>query len=99
MNEAEITGDPFFKPADAQGEADAFFSSTDQSKPGIYGRVYYYDTEDYCKKVKGDDGKFACVGPTKSEVFYDLKPVGLTYQQLANWMKLEPLIIGPFTDE
>jgi hypothetical protein len=99
MNEAEITGDPFFKPADAQGEADAFFSSADQSKPGIYGRVYYYDTEDYCKKVKGDDGKFACVGPTKSEVYYDLKPVGLTYQQLANWMKLEPLIIGPFTDE
>ncbi len=99
MNEAEVTGDQFFKPENAENEADAFFSSADQSKPGIYGRVYYYDTEDYCKKVKGEDGKFACVGPTKSEVFYDLKPVGLTYQQLANWMKLEPLIIGPFTDE
>lgn len=98
MNEAAVTGDQFFTD-NSQAQVDAFFSSTDQSKPGLYGRVYYYDTEDYCKKVKGEDGKFACVGPTKSEVYYDLKPVGLTYQQLANWFKLEPLIIGPFTDE
>jgi hypothetical protein len=100
INEPEVSGEQtFFNENDAQGQVDAFFSSTDQTKPGLYGRVYYYDTEDYCKKVKDEDGKFACVGPTRSEVYYDLKPVGMTYQQLANWFKLEPLIIGPFTDE
>jgi hypothetical protein len=46
-----------------------------------------------------DAGKSKCVGPTRSEVSYDLKAVGLNYQQLANWMKLEQLVIGPFTDE
>jgi hypothetical protein len=82
-----------------QADTDAFFSSSDTSKPGIYGRVYFNDSETSCKKATDEDGKIKCVGPTRSEISYDLKPVSLTYQQLSNWMKLELLVIGPFTDE
>jgi hypothetical protein len=82
-----------------QADTDAFFSASDTSKPGIYGRVYFNDSETGCKKANDAEGKPKCVGPTRSEITYDLKPVGLTYQQLANWMKLELLVIGPFTDE
>jgi hypothetical protein len=82
-----------------QTDSDAFFSASDQSKPGLYGHVYYADTDTDCKQQKDDKGAMKCVGPTHSEVFYDLHGVGLTYQQLANWMKVEMLVIGPFTDE
>jgi hypothetical protein len=100
FNEPPLNKDQGFFGGDAtQADTDAFFSAADNSKPGIYGRVYYNDTETACKKATDDQGKTACVGPTRSEITYDLKPVGLTYQQLANWMKLEFLVIGPFTDE
>ncbi len=89
----------FFDPKDFAAQADAFFDTADQSKPGIYGRAYFEDSEDNCKKAKKTDDSEACVGPTKSVISYDLKPVGLTYAQLAAWMKIEPLVIGPFTDE
>lgn len=89
----------FFPSAGGQSDPDAFFASNDQTKPGVYGRVYYKDSEDYCKKVKNDKGEDECVGPTRSEVVYDLKAVGLNYQQLAAWFKMEPLALGPLTDE
>jgi hypothetical protein len=57
------------------------------------------DSESGCKKASDETGKIKCVGPTRSEISYNLKPVGLTYQQLSNWMKLEQLVIGPFSDE
>lgn len=99
FNEAAVDKDKSFFDTGAQAQADAFFSSVDQTKPGIYGRIYYNDREDGCRKVKKAEGKMECVGPTGSEVTYDLKTVGLSYIQVANWMKLELLVIGPFTDE
>ena len=89
----------FFDQSTAKSQSDAFFDTADQSKPGIYGRVYFEDSDDNCKMAKNTKGEDACVGPTKSTITYDLKPVGLTYAQLAGWMKVEPVIIGPFTDE
>jgi len=83
----------------AQADTDAFFSAADQTKAGLYGRVYYADSETDCKKATNDKGESKCVGPTHSDVFYDLHGVKLSYEQLANWMKLEQLVIGPFTDE
>jgi hypothetical protein len=100
FNEPTVNKDAAFFGADAaQADTDAFFSSSDQTKPGLYGRVYYADTDTDCKKAKDSKGATKCVGPTHSDVFYDLHAVGLTYQQLANWMKVEQLVIGPFTDE
>jgi len=96
-NEQPVADQGFFDGGSAQ--SDAFFSAADQSKPGLYGRVYYNDSEDGCKRTKKDDGKEACVGPTRSEITYDLKAEKLTYAQLANWVKLEQLILGPLTDE
>lgn len=93
------TDQSFFDAGAAQAQSDAFFSSADQSKPGLYGRVYYNDSEDACRRVKGEDGKDKCVGPTRSEVTWDLKAEKLTYAQFANWVKLEQLILGPLTDE
>lgn len=98
-NEQTLQNDQSFFSNNQTQDADAFFSSSDQTKPGLYGRVYYKDTEDYCKKQKTDKGDEECVGPTRSEVVYDLKTVGLTYQQVATWMKIEPLALGPLTDE
>lgn len=99
-NEQAVNNDnSFFDSGAAQAQTDAFFSTTDQSKPGLYGRVYYNDSEDACKRVKGEGGKDQCVGPTRSEVTWDLKAEKLTYAQLANWVKLEQLILGPLTDE
>lgn len=99
FNEPEQNNEQSFFSSSGTQDQDAFFSTQDQSKPGLYGRVYYTDSEDYCRKVKNQEGQDACVGPTHSDVYYDLKPVGLTYQQLAAWFKLEPLVLGPFTDE
>lgn len=100
FNEAPLNKDQGFFGGDAtQADTDAFFSAADTSKPGIYGRVYYNDSETSCKKATDEAGKTKCVGPTRSEITYDLKAVGLTYQQLTNWMKLEQLVVGPFTDE
>ena len=99
-NEALATADGgFFDANTAKAQSDAFFDTADQSKPGIYGRVYFQDNEDNCKMAKNSKGEEACVGPTRSTITYDLKPVGLTYAQLAGWMKIEPIVIGPFTDE
>lgn len=99
-NEAvEGADQSFFEGTQEAAEVDSFFSSNDQTKPGLYGRVYFNDSEDGCRKVKDKEGKEACVGPTRSEITYDLKAVGLTYAQLAAWMKLEQLTIGAFTDE
>lgn len=89
----------FFDGQNTNAELDAFFSAADQTKPGIYGRVYFADSEDNCKMAKDDEGKTKCVGPTKSVITYDLKTAGLTYAQLAAWMKIEEFIIGPLTDE
>ncbi|MFG1223932.1 hypothetical protein [Xanthobacter wiegelii] len=97
--QAVNTDQSFFDASAAQAQSDAFFSSADQSKPGLYGRVYYNDSEDACKRVKGENGRDQCVGPTRSEVTWDLKAEKLTYAQLANWVKLEMLILGPLTDE
>jgi len=100
FNEPTVNKDAAFFNADtAQADSDAFFSASDQTKPGLYGRVYYLDSETDCKKAKDAKGVTKCVGPTHSEVTYDLHGVGLTYEQLANWVKLEQLVIGPFTDE
>lgn len=96
--QSAATDQSFFSNNQAQ-DADAFFSSSDQTKPGLYGRVYYKDTEDYCKKQKNDKGEDECAGPTRSEVVYDLKAVNLTYQQLGSWFKIEPIALGPLTDE
>lgn len=93
------TDDAIFDGENSDADVDAFFSTEDQTKPGIYGRVYFQDVEDNCKMAKDEDGKEACVGPTLSVITYDLKAVGLNYAQLANWMKIEQLVIGPFTDE
>ena len=49
--------------------------------------------------VKDEEQKLKCMGPTKSVITYDLKATGLTYAQLAAWMKIEQIVIGPFTDE
>jgi len=98
-NEQQASGDNFFDESTAAAQTDAFFSASDQTKPGLYGRVYYLDSEDACKRVKNGEGGLDCVGPTRSEITYDLKAVKLNYQQLASWMKLELLVIGPFTDE
>jgi hypothetical protein len=99
-NEQAVSKDQqFFNQNNAQSDFDAFFSASDTSKPGLYGRVYYLDTDEACKKVKDSKGEMQCVGPTRSEVIWDLKAVKLTYIQLANWMKLEQLVIGPFSDE
>jgi hypothetical protein len=100
FNEPPVNKDAaFFGGDSAQADSDAFFSASDQTKPGLYGRVYYADSETDCKKATDDKGKTKCVGPTHSDVMYDLHAVKLTYQQLANWMKIEQLVIGPFTDE
>ncbi len=100
FNEPTVNKDAAFFGADtAKADSDAFFSASDQTKPGLYGRVYYADSETDCKKATDSKGVSKCVGPTHSEVTYDLHGVGLTYQQLANWMKVEQLVIGPFTDE
>ena len=96
--EAQKTDAAFFE-GDASAQNDAFFSTADQSKPGIYGKVYFTDEEDNCKMVKSEEGSMKCVGPTKSLLTYDLKTTGLTYAQLAAWMKIEQFVIGPFTDE
>ena len=97
--EAQKANDNAFFEGDASAEMDAFFSTADQSKPGIYGKVYFEDGEDNCKMAKDDQGKSACVGPTSSIITYDLKTAGITYAQLAAWMKIEQMIIGPLTDE
>ncbi|NWH07219.1 MAG: hypothetical protein HXY22_00955 [Alphaproteobacteria bacterium] len=100
FNETAVVPDQaFFDGNNEQSELDAFFSSGDTSKPGIYGRVYFKDAEDNCKMVKGQDGTEACVGPTRSVITYDLKATGLSYAQLAAWFKIETLVVGPFTDE
>ncbi|MEZ5923012.1 MAG: hypothetical protein R3D57_01360 [Hyphomicrobiaceae bacterium] len=100
FNEDKVKADEaFFDGENSEAEVDAFFSTEDQTKPGIYGRVYFQDVEDNCRTVKDEEGKEACVGPTLSVITYDLKAVGLNYAQLANWMKIEQLVIGPFTDE
>jgi hypothetical protein len=100
FNEEAQKSDAAFFEGDANAQADAFFSAADQSKPGIYGKVYFSDSEDNCKMVKdAAEGKMKCVGPTKSLLTYDLKTTGLTYAQLASWMKIEQFVIGPFTDE
>ncbi len=96
---AAKTDTAFFDGENSAADLDAFFSSADQSKPGIYGKVYFTDSEDNCKTAKDDEGKIKCVGPTKSVIDYDLKTVGLTYAQLAAWLKIEQFVIGPFTDE
>jgi hypothetical protein len=98
-NEQTAQTDQSFFSSGGSQDPDAFFSSSDQSKPGLYGRVYYNDSEDYCRKQKNEKGEQECVGPTRSEVVYDLKAVGLTYQQLSSWFKVEPLALGPLTDE
>lgn len=97
--EAVKTDAAFFDGANSTAELDAFFSTADQSKPGIYGRVYFTDSEDNCRRAKDEEGKMKCVGPTKSVITYDLKSSGLTYAQLAAWIKIEQFVIGPFTDE
>ena len=98
--EAQKADAAFFESDNASAEMDAFFSTSDQSKPGIYGRVYFNDSEDNCKSVKDEESNsMKCVGPTKSVITYDLKASGLTYAQLAAWMKIEQFVIGPFTDE
>lgn len=98
--EAQKADAAFFDSDNASAEMDAFFSTADQSKPGIYGRVYFTDSEDNCKSVKDQESNsMKCVGPTKSVITYDLKSTGLTYAQLAAWMKIEQFVIGPFTDE
>lgn len=98
--EAQKADAAFFESDNASAEMDAFFSTSDQSKPGIYGRVYFNDSEDNCKSVKDEESNsMKCVGPTKSVITYDLKTSGLTYAQLAAWMKIEQFVIGPFTDE
>lgn len=100
MNEAPVNKDnAFFGGDTSQADTDAFFSASDQTKPGLYGRVYYSDSETACKLARDEKGENKCVGPTRSEITYDLKGVGLNYQQLSNWVKLEQLVIGPFTDE
>jgi hypothetical protein len=100
FNEPPVNKDAAFFGGDStQADADAFFSAADQTKSGLYGRVYYADSETDCKKATNDKGESKCVGPTHSDVFYDLHGVKLTYEQLANWVKLEQLVIGPFTDE
>lgn len=100
VNEPPVNKDnAFFGGDTSQADSDAFFSSSDTTKPGLYGRVYYNDSDAACKQVKDDKGSLKCVGPTRSEITYDLKGVGLNYQQLTNWVKLEQLVIGPFTDE
>lgn len=100
FNEPAVNKDAAFFGADTkQADTDAFFSASDQTKPGLYGRVYYADSDTDCKKAQDDKGEMKCVGPTHSEVMYDLHGVGMTYEQLANWMKVEQLVIGPFTDE
>lgn len=100
FNEEAIKADnAFFDGDTSSADVDAFFSAADQSKPGLYGRVYFQDSEDNCKMVKDEEQKLKCVGPTKSVITYDLKATGLTYAQLAAWMKIEQLVIGPFTDE
>ena len=98
----QAVGNPdeaFFDGSNEQAELDAFFSTEDTTKPGIYGRVYFEDSEDNCKMAKDQDGKEACVGPTRSVITYDLKATGLTYAQLAAWEKIEQIVVGPFTDE
>lgn len=95
----KVDDNAFFDGQNSTAELDAFFSTADQSKPGIYGRVYFEDSEDNCKMAKDEEGKMKCVGPTKSLLTYDLKTPGLTYAQVAAWVKIEQFIIGPFTDE
>jgi hypothetical protein len=90
--------DAFFDNDTSQEDLDDFFSDTTEL-PGLYGRVYYFDSEDGCETATDDSGETACVGPTRSEVYYEMKTVGLTYAQLANWYKLELLIAGPMNDE
>ncbi len=98
--EAQKSDAAFFDNDNASAEMDAFFSTSDQSKPGIYGRVYFNDSEDNCRSVKDEESNsMKCVGPTKSVITYDLKTTGLTYAQLAAWIKIEQFVIGPFTDE
>jgi hypothetical protein len=100
FNEPDVNKDAgFFGGDTTQADTDAFFSASDTSKPGLYGRVYYNDSDANCKTATDDTGKTKCVGPTRSEVTWDLKGVGLTYIQMTNWVKLEQLVIGPFTDE
>ena len=100
FNEPDVNKDAgFFGGDTTQADTDAFFSASDTSKPGLYGRVYYNDSDSNCKTATDDTGKTKCVGPTRSEVTWDLKGVGLTYIQMTNWVKLEQLVIGPFTDE
>ena len=97
--EAQKADAAFFDGENSSAELDAFFSAADQSKPGLYGKVYFNDAEDNCKMAKDEQGHMKCVGPSKSLITYDLKATGLTYAQLAAWMKIEQLVIGPFTDE
>lgn len=99
FNEEAQKSDAAFFDGDADAQSDAFFSAADQSKPGIYGKAYFTDSEDNCKMQKDEEGRMKCVGPTKSVITYDLNTVGLTYAQLASWMKIEQFVIGPFTDE
>ncbi len=100
FNEEAQKADNAFFEGDANAQSDAFFSTADQSKPGIYGKAYFADSEDNCKTAKDEEANtMKCVGPTKSVITYDLKAAGLTYAQLAAWMKIEQFVIGPFTDE
>ncbi len=100
FNEDAVKADnAFFDGDTSSADVDAFFSASDQSKPGFYGRVYFQDSDDNCKRVKDDKGELKCVGPTRSVITYDLKATNLTYAQLGAWMKIEQFVIGPFTDE
>ncbi|MBP0573514.1 hypothetical protein J8J27_22715, partial [Mycobacterium tuberculosis] len=46
FNEPEVNKDAgFFGGDTTQADTDAFFSANDTSKPGLYGRVYYNDSE------------------------------------------------------
>ena len=100
FNENTVKADAaFFDGTNSDADVDSFFSAADQSKPGLYGKVYFQDTEDNCKMATDAEGKIKCVGPTQSVLTYDLKATGLTYAQLATWMKIEQFVIGPFTDE
>ncbi len=90
--------DAFFDGETSEQDFNDFFSDV-SDLPGLYGRIYYNDSEDGCRMERDDAGVRACVGPTRSEVYYELRAVDLTYAQLGNWFKIDPLIAGPMNDE
>ncbi|MBP0649875.1 hypothetical protein J8J40_22785, partial [Mycobacterium tuberculosis] len=57
FNEPEVNKDAgFFGGDTTQADTDAFFSANDTSKPGLYGRVYYNDSESGCKTAQDENG-------------------------------------------